>query len=118
MKLNLFIISIISLLCFNSVETNGQCFENVKYKVVQDQNGIEIQFSKDYSEVEVNLEDALLFGNDQFEESITIKNVTAGSKHLVFKDLKPSKYLIQLVVNDCNWVLGGINGIIIEEDEK
>ena len=99
--------------------TLPQCFEKVDYKVIQERQGIEIQFRMDYSEVIVNLEDSGLRGNTKFEKTTKIRNVVAGSKYMVFENLEPSKYLIQLVSGDCKWVIGGIDGIIIKgEYEK
>jgi len=104
---------------FTTTAIKAQCFQKVKYKIIEDQNAIEIQFSQDYDLVEINLENALLRGNDQFEKTSRIKNVSGGLKYIVFKNLQPSKYLIQLVAKDCKWIIGGLEGIIIKEkDEK
>lgn len=102
-----------------SSPTFAQCFENVKFKVIQEQRAIEIQFAMDYEEVVVNLEDTGLIGNSSFEKTITLRNIVAGTKYVVFENLGTSKYLIQLVSGDCKWVIGGIEGIIIKgENEK
>ena len=84
----------------------------------ENKKAIEIHFSRDYDQVEINLEDVMLVGNDQFESTIYLKNVNAGTKHLAFKDLRPSKYLIQLVSGDCKWVIGGFDGIIIKSENE
>ena len=109
------------LLALNSLivlQAKGQCFENVLYKVIQEQKGIEIQFTKSYKQVEVNLEDVWLTGNDQFENTIKINNVVAGLKYTVFENLRPSKYIIQLKSDDCTSIVGGFDGIIIKGEDE
>ena len=97
----------------------AQCFEKVQYNIIQKQNAIELIFDSKYDNVIVNLENTNITGNIVFESSIELKNIYAGERYLVFRNLAPSKYLIQLVFDECKWVIGGIEGIIISnEDEK
>ena len=93
-----------------SSPTFAQCFETVIKDLLS---------AMDYEEVVVNLEDTGLIGNSSFEKTITLRNIVAGTKYVVFENLGTSKYLIQLVSGDCKWVIGGIEGIIIKgENEK
>lgn len=113
------VLSFLVILAFSNWSLQAQCFKSVEYRVIASQLAIEIVFDADYDQVTVNLENARMADNKVFENSINLGNVTRGRKYIVFEDLIPSKYLIQLVTEDCKWVIGGIEGIIIkDEDEK
>lgn len=110
---------ILIIITFMFGQLNAQCFRGVEYNVIQTQAAIELKFDADYDFVTVNLENVKLQGNDVFENSMRLVNVSRGRKYMVFKNLPSSKYLIQLVTEDCKWMIGGLEGIIINnEDEK
>ncbi|MCF6352560.1 MAG: hypothetical protein L3J06_06085 [Cyclobacteriaceae bacterium] len=119
MKTKHIVFPLLIIMMFVFGSPKAQCFRGVEYSVIQSQGTIELKFDADYDFVIVNLENARLKGNSVFENSIRIENVSRGRKYIVFKNLPSSKYLIQLATEDCKWVIGGIEGIIIKDkDEK
>ena len=107
-----------ALISFIGSSSNAQCFKEVEYSVIDSKNAIELKFDADYDNVKINLEDVYLTGNKVFEKSIELQNVSTGTSYIVFDKLRPSKYLIQLVTEDCKWMIGGMEGIIIKDENK
>ena len=117
MKTKHIVFSLLFILISFSVTLKAQCFRGVEYKVIDSQGAIEVTFDADYESIQVNLEDNNLLGNVIFEKSKEFHDISKGSSVIVFDNLQPSNYTIQLVTEDCKWQIGGIEGIIINKRE-
>ena len=119
MKTKNIVFSLLFVLINFSATLKAQCFRGVEYRVIDSQAAIEITFDADYEYVQINLEDNNLLGNIIFEKSIEFHDISKGNSLIVFDKLKPSNYTIQLVTGGCKWQIGGMEGVIIKnEDEK